>query len=80
MSEGLAVLATDVIGNNDIIKNNKTGLLFKLDDIHDAVSALKRVTSPDLRTCLGRNAREEVKELYSSEIMVKRTIQAYQQA
>ena len=78
MSEGLAVLATD-IGNNDIIKNNKTGLLFKLDDIHDAVSALK-VTSPDLRTCLGRNAREEVKELYSSEIMVKRTIQAYQQA
>ena len=58
---GLAVVATAVGGNPEIIKHNETGLLVPVDDasaLHDALSAL--LGSAALRSRLGSNARDWV--------------------
>lgn len=58
---GLAVVATAVGGNPEIIKHRETGLLVPVDDagaLHDAMKAL--LDSADLRARLGSSAGEWV--------------------
>jgi glycosyltransferase involved in cell wall biosynthesis len=44
MAMGLPIIATDVVGNREIVKNNKNGLLVKLNDTHAFQAALLRLS------------------------------------
>ena len=40
MSEGLAIVASDVVGNNDIVTHGEQGYLFSVEDTDQAVQQL----------------------------------------
>ena len=66
-----AVVATDVGGNNELVKDGQTGLLVPPGDpqaICDAV--LRLLDNPSLRTSLGAAAREWVSKGYSESCMI----------
>ena len=64
---GLPVIATNVGGIPDIIKDNYDGLLFESGNIADAVEKVTRIMNKkNLREMLGNNARKQVSELYTS--------------
>lgn len=55
---GLPVLATNVGGVCDLICHEKTGILFSVNNLQEAISSLERLMKDeDLREYLGRNAR-----------------------
>lgn len=61
MGRGLPVVATDVPGNNDVVRHGQTGLLVpprRPPALADAILAL--LDDPDQRSALGRAARELV--------------------
>ena len=66
---GLPVIATNVGGIPDIIKDDQDGLLFEFGNIADAVEKVTRVMrNKNYREMLGNNARKQVSELYSSKV------------
>lgn len=79
-SFGLPIVATDVIGNNEIVKDNQNGYLFPLNKPELAVDKILRLEkSPDLLNQMGKNAlkiiennfqintmNEKIKDVYST--------------
>ena len=64
---GLPVIATNVGGIPDMIKDNYDGLLFESGNIADAVEKVTHImNNKNLREKLGNNARKQVSELYTS--------------
>lgn len=43
MANGKAIICTDIRGNNDLIKNNENGLLFKVNDIEETKNCIKKL-------------------------------------
>lgn len=74
MSEGLCVLATDVVGNADVIRDGETGRLFR--SAGEAAGILGSLTVPDWAR-LGTAARREAETEYAAAVMAARTYQAY---
>jgi sugar transferase (PEP-CTERM/EpsH1 system associated) len=71
MSSGLAVVATDVGGNSEIVKNNMTGLLVSSDNIEEFSAALMHlVKNPQRRRHLGQVARKQIEQEFSLRSMV----------
>jgi glycosyltransferase involved in cell wall biosynthesis len=67
MARGLPVVATNVGGIADLIKDGETGLLFEPNDIPIAVTALERLArEPRLAPEIGRCARAFIEEHHSS--------------
>ncbi|VFS57092.1 GDP-mannose-dependent alpha-(1-6)-phosphatidylinositol monomannoside mannosyltransferase [Leminorella grimontii] len=57
----LPCLVSDIPGNRHIVKNNKTGLLFNLNNIDDLILNLDKVIiNQSVRKFLGEEAREDV--------------------
>ena len=77
MSEGLPVVATNVVGNRDVVDDGVHGLLFDNDDAASAVDALKRCTDADLVASLGDNARHRAATDFSVEAMANATADVY---
>jgi len=72
MSSGLPVIATDVGGVPEIIKNNQNGILIPKQDENALVEKIiQLMNNPELRTRLGKNAREFVLENHSIDNTVK---------
>lgn len=80
MSFGKAIIATDVGGVGDLIKDGVTGILIKpasSQEIYD--SLLRLIKDASLRQALGINARQFVKENYSLEKMVSSYKKVYEE-
>jgi glycosyltransferase involved in cell wall biosynthesis len=68
MSSGLAIVASDVIGNRDLIHHEDNGLLFSLDNENDLYKAMKRLINDQvLLNRLRVRSRQCVIENYSWE-------------
>lgn len=77
MACGLPVVATDIPGNREVLRNDETGLLSPLTAPAKFGTTLKRmVEDPGLRKRIGRAAREHVTEEYD----INRTVAAYASA
>ena len=78
MSEGVPVIASDVVGNNDIIIHNETGLLYGLDELAKAAEFIADLAgNSSNRARLSRNAYDSVKTLYNVKIMAQTTVELY---
>lgn len=58
------VIATDVIGNKDIVLDGKTGFLIK--DLNDAIKAITALKDPLLRNVMGNAAHDRANKLFDS--------------
>jgi len=77
---GTPVLATEVEGVIDVIKNNENGLLVTVDDPAALVTAISRLLNDkDLRTKLGRAGNVHVKTHYGIDTMCKQYLELMQQ-
>lgn len=79
MSEGLPVVATDVVGNSDVIKHGKNGLLFPSGNAKAGYGALSLMLDPQFRGRCSHLARESVMENYSVLRMVEETMGVYEE-
>lgn len=78
MLESRPVLATDVGGNIDLIKDGSTGLLFPVGDAHSLSQQLVRlVEKPDLRLSLARQGREHIVQGYGFDQVVSQLVELY---
>ena len=78
MAYGLPVVASNVTGNIDIVKDNRNGYLFELDEPAAAAKALYLLYSDsDLFGVLSANARETVIENYNADRMADETLEQY---
>lgn len=78
MAVGLPVLATDVVGNNDIIIDGKNGLLFDIDKIEEVAGKIIQLTSDfELWKKFSVNSRSTVAEKFSIDKMINETEKVY---
>ena len=73
------ILASDIGGSLETIKNNKTGWLFKNNNVVDLAEKIKVILESDqaILDSIGRQGRKNVKENYTREFMVSRTLEIY---
>jgi sugar transferase (PEP-CTERM/EpsH1 system associated) len=80
MAAGLAVLASDVGGNREVIAPGRSGLLFGSQDLEGAVAQLRALLeSRALRLSLGREAAARARAEFSIEAMLQRYEQLYRE-
>ncbi len=77
MSAAVPVVASDVGGLREVIRDRENGLL--VDNTAEAVAAALRelAANPELARRLGHAARQTVQERFTIDIMVRKTIAAY---
>jgi glycosyltransferase involved in cell wall biosynthesis len=77
-ASGKCVIATNIGGIPELIKDNKTGLLVREGDINTLGEAMKKVVdSPGIIQELGRNARDTVVNDFDSSNFAKRYFELY---
>ena len=78
MAAQLAVLASDVGGNPELIEHGRTGMLFASGDCVALAANLQELTiNSDLRQRLGSAARIHAKQHYSLQALVEQTEAVY---
>jgi glycosyltransferase involved in cell wall biosynthesis len=78
MSCGLAVVATRIGGNEEVIEDNVDGLLFPPGDTLELSKKLERLLlDGDLREHLGEKAREKMGKRYSFPLIASRYRELY---
>ncbi|HEV2417892.1 MAG TPA: glycosyltransferase [Terriglobia bacterium] len=78
MAAGLPVVATNVGGNADLVREGETGFLVPSDNEIALANAIEQLLArPDLRSAFGKRAREIARENYSVEGVVERYTQLY---
>lgn len=72
MAAGVPIVASDIPGCNDLIKDQKTGLLFELDDHGMLAETIQKIaTHHELRARIAHEAKAHVNEFYSAARMAK---------
>ena len=80
MSSGLAIVATNVEGSSEAIKQGHNGLLVEPRDIDQLAQALKKmIDKEELSLKLARQARQTATTKYSLESAVENRIQVYRE-
>ena len=75
---GRAIVATDVPGCREIVRNNKNGFLIPPRDSKSLAEALNvLIENPELRAKMGAYGRNIVEAELSEEIVVKQTMEVY---
>lgn len=78
MATGVAVVASDVGGNREIIESERSGLLFRSGDTAAAAAQLLRlITNPELRRAVGGAGAARVRGTFSIEAMLGRYEELY---
>lgn len=73
MSIGLPIIATNVVGNKDTIENGKSGYLYKLGDLNNAVQLINKLAiSESLRKNIGKNSYLRQRTKFSEESMAQK--------
>lgn len=76
MAHGLPVVATDVVGNRDVVSNGQTGFLYPEGDAKSAASSLIWLSeNPEQRAAIGQHGRNFVAEAHSVQRMAAQTFQ-----
>jgi glycosyltransferase involved in cell wall biosynthesis len=78
MSLGLPVVATDVIGNRDLVKTNITGFTYKPGDLNSAAYYLNYLLNPDVQDKFSFNAKKLHNLYFSADAMCAKTYSLYQ--
>jgi glycosyltransferase involved in cell wall biosynthesis len=79
MAAGTPIVATNVGGIPELVEDGVTGLLVPPGDSSKLAEALLRlIEDADLRTAMGKRARERAETRFSKEIMVKRYEELYE--
>ena len=73
------ILASDIGGSLETVVNNKTGWLFKNNDANDLAEKIRMIieTEQNVLDLIGRQGRKNVKENYTRDLMVSRTLEIY---
>ncbi len=80
MAAGLAVVATDVCGNRELVQHNKTGLLCPKGDVEAIANALRvLIQDSELSKQLGQQAQAMIAENYNFETISLRWKELYLQ-
>ena len=80
MSYGVPVVASEVVGNKDLVKHGKTGFLYSRKFPMEAVDQILSLSQSDtLWASTGNSAREIVEESFSEKLMIRRTKDTYSQ-
>lgn len=78
MASNTAVVATEVGGVPELVKNNQNGFLIKKNNVEELVNSLdKFISDKDLRYRFAMNALETIKAGFSEEIMSDKTIEFF---
>lgn len=73
MSCGLACIVSDIIENQNLIKEKSTGRIFELSNHQNLTELLYELCqSPEQREMLGNNARKFVEENFSNKLMISK--------
>lgn len=75
-SVGLPIIATNVRGNNECIKNNETGLLF--NTVEEGISCIKQLQDNTIRKEMGYKSRQFFLANFTIEKMVNKLISIYE--
>lgn len=79
MASGVAVVASDIPGNRDLVRHEATGLLFRTgDDVDLARQMVRLAENPRLRDRLAESGRRHVRETYSAEGMAAHYLTLYE--
>ncbi len=69
-------VVTNVVGNRDVIKNDKNGYICNtVDDFIEKIQYL--IDNPDIRTQLGEQGHQDVETIYNSRVMAAHYTEAY---
>jgi len=80
MAVGVPVIATDVGGATEVIRDDENGFIVQPGDVAGlAECAVKVLSDRELRRRLGSAAGETIRKSFTAERMVKRHIQLYQE-
>lgn len=80
MRAGLPVIASDVGGVRELVAAGETGLLIPPGDPQTLAAALQRlIQNPELRQEMGSRGRQRFACEFTAEVMVKQTLQVYEQ-
>jgi len=80
MAMAKPVVATDIIGNREVVVNGETGFLVPPKDPEGLASAVMRLLrNPELMAEMGRAGRKRAVENYDVKLMVKNTEAVYRQ-
>ena len=81
MGAGLPVVATDTGGVAELVREGVDGFIIKSGDRGALAGALLRLArETDLRSQMGRTARERVLATYTPEVCVPRVVECYEKA
>ena len=65
-SFGVPLLATDIIGNNEVIENNETGLLVKMKDVSSLTKGIEKfITDKKFCSYIKGNVRDKIIKKYN---------------
>jgi glycosyltransferase involved in cell wall biosynthesis len=80
MACGCCVIATNVGGNPELVRDGENGLLFEPGNAAELQNRLEMVlAAPDLRRALAHAARRTIEEGYTKELAARRMGELYQQ-
>lgn len=81
MRAGLPIVATDVGGNTESVRDGQEGLIVRSADADGLAVALDRMLADDaLRMCLGAAAQQRFSTEFTEDAMLARTAQWFQRA
>jgi len=78
MAMGLPVVASNVGGIPDSVRDNETGLLVSPNSDELAEGMLKILDNPELARDMGKKGREHAQRNFSQEAMLSKTIELYE--
>jgi glycosyltransferase involved in cell wall biosynthesis len=77
MALGLPIVATDVVGNTDLIFSGRNGYLYEIGNISQAVKLIEEILNVDNYMLFSKNSVEIHADLFSSVSMCNLTEQVY---
>ena len=77
MAAGLPIIASEVGGIPDMVRKNVDGILCPKDDEIAFYDALMKLSNPELRKTYGTNARLRVGSDYSTDIIIPKWLQLF---